>query len=115
MIQSTMGTQVLDEADVIDIVKQHFYRYNQGFKQVKITVDLAERDKPRIGMELGLEPLNTEKPNDPIQQLYNELLDTCKEVTQVETEMLNKIYDMADNNEIDKATFVALIKKIKGR
>jgi phosphopantothenate synthetase len=114
MIHSTMGTHVLSDADIIDIVKQHFYRYNQGFKQVKITVDLAEHDKPRIGMELALEPLNM-TVSDSIEQLYHNLLDTCKEVTQVETEILNKIYNMADNNEIDKETFVALIKKIKGR
>jgi hypothetical protein len=33
-----MGTQYLEEADLIDIIKQHFYRYGQGFKQVRTRV-----------------------------------------------------------------------------
>ena len=61
MVQSTMGTQVLNEADIIDIIKQHFWKYNQGFKQIKINVDLADRNEPRIGMEILLEALNKER------------------------------------------------------
>ena len=112
MDQSTMGTQVLQEADIIDIVKQHFWRYNQGFKQIRINVDLAVRNEPRIGMEIALDKLNKKKPDGRVEQLYNELLETCKELTQVEDGILDKVYDLVKNGKITKKTFVELVKRI---
>jgi len=114
MIESTMGTQVLNEADLIDIVKQHFYKYGQGFKNVKITTDLAQRDQPRIGMELGLENLNPALPNDEVEKAYYSLLNTCKESTNVENLILDKIFDMIKRGRMNSSIFKALIKKLKG-
>ena len=115
MVQSTMGTQVLDETDIVDIVKEHFYRYNQGFKNINIIVDyLFEKNKPRIGMEISLEPLNKKMPDSYIEKLYYNLLNTCKESVNVEVSILNKVYDLIKNDEISKDIFIALIKRIKG-
>jgi hypothetical protein len=109
-----MGTQYIGESDIIDIVKQHFYKYGQGFKQVKINVDLVQINQPRISMEIGLEPLNKVLPSEEIEKLYYDLLNTCKEFAQVETEMFNKIYDMVESKKISKKVFRALVKRIKG-
>lgn len=114
MVQSTMGTQVLDEADIIDIMKQHFYRYGQGFKQVKVTVDLIQRDQPRIGMEIGLEGLNPVLPDDRIEKIYYTLLDSCKESTNVEEAISNKVFYMVTNGELSKTDFMLLTKRLKG-
>ena len=114
MVQSTMGTQVLDENDIIDIVKQHFYRYGQCFKQVKVMGDYFERDKLKIGLEIGLVPLNPILPNDRIEKIYYTLLDSCKESTNVEDAISNKLFDMVTSGMLQKKDFTLLLKKIKG-
>jgi hypothetical protein len=114
MIQSTAGTQVLEEADIIDIVKQHFYKYGQGFKQVRLNVSMVEYMKPKISLELALVPLNPALPNEIIDKIYYSLLNTCKETGNVENAILDKIYEMVSQGTIDNSTFIALIKKLKG-
>ena len=112
MDQSTMGTQVLMESDIIDILKQHFWRYNQGFKQIRFNVDQIVRDSPRFSIEILLEKLNKKKAVSRVEELYNELLESCKEVTQVEDAIIGKIYELSRLGKITKETFIELIKKI---
>jgi hypothetical protein len=114
MVRSTMGTQYLEESDLIDIVKQHFYRYGQGFKQVRTRVDLIQRDQPRIAMEIDLVPLNSAVPDKRIEKIYYNLLETCKESTDAEKEIFKKLYDMVKKGGIDKETFCGLVKRFKG-
>jgi len=114
MVESTTGTQVLDESDIIDIVKQHFYKYGQGFKEVRIKGDYIERDKLKMGLEIKLVPLNPAIPDTLIDKIYYALLNSCKETANVENAMLEKIFDMVKQETMDKITFTALIKKIKG-
>jgi|WetSurMetagenome_2_1015567.scaffolds.fasta_scaffold348510_2 hypothetical protein len=112
MERSMAGTQVLYEEDIIDIIKQHFYRYGQGFKQVRLTVDLVERSRPKIGMEIALTPLNTVLPDDKIDKIYYSLLDSCKDATKVEDTMMNKLYSMVSEKKITKKDFFILIKRL---
>lgn len=114
MVRSTMGTQYLEEADLIDIVKQHFYKYGQGWKQGRIRVDLIQRDQPRIGMEIDLVPLNPIVPDKRVEKIYYNLLETCKDSTDVEKEVFKKLFDMVKKGGIDKETFCGLVKRFKG-
>lgn len=114
MVESTAGTQVLDESDIVDIVKQHFYKYGQGFKEVRVRGDYIGRDSLKIGLELKLVPLNPAIPNILIDKIYYSLLNSCKETANVENAMLEKIFDMIKHGTMDNVTFTALIKKIKG-
>lgn len=114
MVESTAGTQVLDESDIIDIVKQHFYKYGQGFKDVRTRGDYIGRDSLKIGLEIKLVPLNPALPNTLIDKIYYSLLNSCKETANVENAILGKIFDMIKQGTMDNITFMALIKKIKG-
>lgn len=114
MVRSTMGTQYLEENDIIDIVKQHFYRYGQGFKQVRTRVDLIQRDEPRIALEIDLVPLNPVVPDKRVEKIYYNLLETCKESTDTEKEIFKKLFEMVKKGGIDKETFCGLIKRFKG-
>ena len=59
-----------------------------------------------------IEKLNKKKPDNRVEQLYNELLETCKEVTQVEDGILEKVYELAKDGKITKKAFIELIKRI---
>ena len=114
MFETTAGTQFLDENDIIDIIKQHFYRYGQGFKEVRVKADIVACNNPKISLEVNLKPLNPVLPEDRIDQIYYSLLNSCKESTKVEVAMNEKLFDMVKSSGISREDYIKVMKKITG-
>ena len=113
-MESTIhGTHHLKEADLIDIIKQHFARYGYGFKKMVFGVDLAVRDEPRYEVDLKLEPINPPSEKDPeIEKIYSRLLSSCQFTANPEPIIMQKIFELVKAGEINADEFKDLVNRI---
>ena len=115
MDQTLSGINHLVENDIVEILREHFGRFGYGFKKVKFSVDLVERDKPRFEIDVMLDYIGKRQGRKKrVDILYDELMSLCKSDIKAKQATLEQLYVWVRSDHIDEDEFIELIDKIKG-